>query len=477
MQKLMWRKMFMIIHVRNFEKIESADIDISNFSIFVGENNSGKTYLMQLIYGLISCFFYDEEFKDFLGTSESLKIDIVNLKSDTETVCIKSDDNNFYTRFQNELNNFLNENKNKIIEKIFHTHNLSIEHLSIELGQLSVNYSIKCNNEYKMNPRTLKEEPVKRYAIIKNQIVIQKIGFAISMSEDFMEDIIKQEVLTNIMSEFIGGFEYYSIRPDVRSIIYLPASRSGIMLLYANYLANENRDNIIENESVIYENNDSGIENEYGLTEPIYNFLMFLLKHKDSEMIPESNKRILSFINNNIINGSLTKVGNTMRYKPSSSNQSIPIYLSSSLISELAPICQILSGIQRYSYILYDEIETCQHPTKQLQLARLLIRMVNAGYKMIVSTHSDTMAAAINNLITLSFKSNNKELAVKLGYTEEDLLQTPNVNAYQFIVENGKTKVVEIPNHFSVGVGFDFKLFNKANDKIYQDAVTIAEED
>ena len=46
----------MIIHIRNFGKIESADIDLGNLTIFVGENNSGKTYIMQLIYGLINFF-------------------------------------------------------------------------------------------------------------------------------------------------------------------------------------------------------------------------------------------------------------------------------------------------------------------------------------------------------------------------------------------------------------------------------------
>ena len=43
----------MIIHIKNFGKIDSADIDLSSLVIFVGENNSGKTYVMQLIYGLI----------------------------------------------------------------------------------------------------------------------------------------------------------------------------------------------------------------------------------------------------------------------------------------------------------------------------------------------------------------------------------------------------------------------------------------
>ena len=240
-----------------------------------------------------------------------------------------------------------------------------------------------------------------------------------------------------------------------------------------------NDDKTFQNDDVVYQVNDGQTsENRYGLTEPIYDFLMFLLKHKTSEMISDKDREIISFINENIINGTMEKTGTTMRYKPALSEHSLPIYLSSSLVSELSPIYQILSGIQKYSFILYDEIETCQHPTKQLQLARLLVRMVNAGYRMVVSTHSDTMAAAINNLITISFKEKKDELMSKLGYEKEDMLESANVKAYQFIIgKDGKTKVEEVKSHFSVGVGFDFDIFNYANDKIYQDAVEIAEVD
>lgn len=38
--------------VRDFGKIEYAEVDMDSFSVFVGNNNSGKTYMMQLIYGL-----------------------------------------------------------------------------------------------------------------------------------------------------------------------------------------------------------------------------------------------------------------------------------------------------------------------------------------------------------------------------------------------------------------------------------------
>ena len=470
----------MIIHIRNFGKIESADIDLGNLTIFVGENNSGKTYIMQLIYGLIN-FFSEKEFNDFLGNfrwkynSEEIIREI--LESNDEDISknileIKADDRNFYNNFQNALNDFISRNKEKIVEKTFNTHNLSIGSLSIEFGKIVDDLTIQCT-------KNLKNTSKAKISFHFNKSVnhtITSILFAQNNQYKSMNNIVKKSILTTILLMSFGISQYQLT--DL-PILYLPASRSGLMLLYTNFLAEYNDDKTFQNDDVVYQVNDGQTsENRYGLTEPIYDFLMFLLKHKTSEMISDKDREIISFINENIINGTMEKTGTTMRYKPASSEHSLPIYLSSSLVSELSPIYQILSGIQKYSFILYDEIETCQHPTKQLQLARLLVRMVNAGYRMVVSTHSDTMAATINNLITISFKEKKDELMSKLGYEKEDMLESANVKAYQFIIgKDGKTKVEEVKSHFSVGVGFDFDIFNYANDKIYQDAVEIAEVD
>ena len=470
----------MIIHIRNFGKIESADIDLGNLTIFVGENNSGKTYIMQLIYGLIN-FFSTKEFNDFLGNfkwkynSEEIIREI--LESNDEDISknileIKADDRNFYNNFQNALNDFISRNKEKIVEKTFNTRNLSIGSLSIEFEKIVDDLTIQCT-------KNLKNTSKAKISFHFNKSVnhtITSILFAQNNQYKSMNSIVKKSILTIILLMSFGINQYQLT--DL-PILYLPASRSGLMLLYTNFLAEYNDDKTFQNDDVVYQVNDGQTsENRYGLTEPIYDFLMFLLKHKTSEMISDKDREIISFINENIINGTMEKTGTTMRYKPASSEQSLPIYLSSSLVSELSPIYQILSGIQKYSFILYDEIETCQHPTKQLQLARLLVRMVNAGYRMVVSTHSDTMAAAINNLITISFKEKKDELMSKLGYEKEDMLESANVKAYQFIIgKDGKTKVEEVKSHFSVGVGFDFDIFNYANDKIYQDAVEIAEVD
>ena len=50
------------LHVENFARIESADIEIAPLMCFIGDNNSGKSYIMALLWGIIAnghMFYYD----------------------------------------------------------------------------------------------------------------------------------------------------------------------------------------------------------------------------------------------------------------------------------------------------------------------------------------------------------------------------------------------------------------------------------
>ena len=41
------------IKVKEFARIESGIVYLDDFLLFVGDNNSGKTLLMELIYGIV----------------------------------------------------------------------------------------------------------------------------------------------------------------------------------------------------------------------------------------------------------------------------------------------------------------------------------------------------------------------------------------------------------------------------------------
>ncbi len=42
------------LHIENLAKIQSADVTISPLMCFVGDNNSGKSYLMSVLWGILT---------------------------------------------------------------------------------------------------------------------------------------------------------------------------------------------------------------------------------------------------------------------------------------------------------------------------------------------------------------------------------------------------------------------------------------
>jgi len=97
--------MRILIGVSNFGKIKSAEIDVSNFTIFVGNNNSGKSYMMQLIYGIL------QSLPEFELPADDYKI-TENLEMEWGT--------EWFRNYEKKVNIYLNENKENIVGKIFY---------------------------------------------------------------------------------------------------------------------------------------------------------------------------------------------------------------------------------------------------------------------------------------------------------------------------------------------------------------------
>lgn len=61
----------------------------------------------------------------------------------------------------------------------------------------------------------------------------------------------------------------------------------------------------------------------------------------------------------------------------------ISLHVASSMIHELTPFIKALSATQRIDWLYCDEVENSLHPLLQREMARWLIRMVNAGMHII----------------------------------------------------------------------------------------------
>jgi predicted ATPase len=126
--------------------------------------------------------------------------------------------------------------------------------------------------------------------------------------------------------------------------------------------------------------------------------------------------------------------------------------------------------------IIIDEPELNLHPDNQILVARFLGRLVNEGFKVIVSTHSDYIIKEINNLVMLS-KINEATTALlnKYGYSSKQTIRPEQIEALLFrLPPNGGGIVPEKIQVTATGLGISTidevidKLENRAEDIYYQ---------
>ena len=153
-----------------------------------------------------------------------------------------------------------------------------------------------------------------------------------------------------------------------------------------------------------------------------------------------------------------------IKYIPNNApEQSLEMSMTASLIKSLASIVFYLRHLaQANDYIIIDEPELNLHPDNQILIARFLGSLVNQGFKVIASTHSDYLVMEISNLIMLgSANEKTADLIKQYGYVENQLLKHDRVGAWLF------TENDENPNEITVNeTGLEVETINKVVDNL-----------
>ena len=425
--------MRILIGVSNFGKIKSAEIDVSNFAVFVGENDTGKSSLLMLTYGLLQRLPKLEILVDDYEITENTKIE---LERGTE----------WFSDYEKKVNMYLDKNKENIIEDIFRRP-ISIGSIYIKIADIDEKIKIQFNgqggpentidNSQKDSEYPKKSSRIQLYIEKQrsetNEILYSsRVSFTINQSKEFIKLYVEREVTGLIWNLFMGRKE----------VLFLPDSKAGIQLLYKYFFAEREKKPTAKSGR----NKEKVQENELKLPSPVYDFFEFLLKYTPNNKAIKDNSKLIAFIEGHLINGRLQQKGDETVYIHEDTDKDIPLYACSSAINELAPIIKALTGAADYQYFFYDAVETCLDLRKQKEMARLLMRLNNSGKRLIISTHSDTMTSEINQLVQLSHrncteKEKQKKLD-KLNLTDEDLPKSENIHIYQFLNQGDGTSVV-----------------------------------
>lgn len=413
--------------VENFGKIESAEIDMNKMMLFVGDNNSGKSYLASLIYGLYGLmskanFFekYEIDFADdiFDGIKEKINNSVSNSMYNQEKINL--DFTNEQKNIAIALNRFLNDNKEKLVEAVFRD-KIEINRLEIEIEENEIMY-------VNVVPYMWSND---------NDVFVVTAGNS-SINCGFIVEIEKQGFKERIIKYSIMALFKLALRDKTS---YLPVSRTGFMLTHKDLVANalKNRyDNFSENFEQVELSR---------LSKPTSDFLTTIstiTNNKTKEVLQD----VVEFIEKNVISGKIN-VSDTptpnYTYVADGSDVELPMYLSSGVVTEMTPLLLYLKHVN-FDTLIIEEPEMCLHPKLQWALTRALIKATHKDKQFILTTHSEAIVQHINDMIKLNQNEDRVELQQEFNYQDDDLISENEVSIYQFIVnENNKTEVKKVP--------------------------------
>ncbi len=459
------------LYVKNFGRIKEATITVSPFMMFVGKNNTGKSYLMMLLWGIIteSERFIRKDLKNLPNYPSLIKA-LYKEFNDTDKVII---DKNKQKILLNMLNTILQKNINDLLERVFN--------FPIHLEKIKITNIIKApfilkrqleSDLYEEEFQFIPSGNLQSHRIDSKQ---KTYIFEYEENESHLISSNDQKViegfLTFVMTTMINDGFYnteFSYK-DLDQPIYFPASRTGFMQTYRAIVGNI-FDDQMQFDFAVNERNEK-IHNSLpgtSLTLPVNNFLSRLQKYNLSSNQQLVYKNELEFLNKQILKGSVARDQyNQFVFKPNNSDIDYPLHVTSSLISELAPLSIFLSSNNDPDLWIIEEVEAHLHTEMQLKIARFLFRLVNKDKAIWITTHSDTLAQQINNLLTIAQRNDKDNLLDKLNYSEQDIISDLGlVHAYQFENVDDRTVITKL----ELGpYGFEMKTFNDTLEQLIKE--------
>ena len=444
------------LYVEDYGRIKHAEIEAAPLTLFVGDNNSGKSYLLALLWGIKSLGISTFMGEQYLNLTETERVEqrLLKLLDDA-----KKDNNSaiLLEELADDLELILNKaleiNKENLVKKIFNSDSIKIGELKIKFLNLNKS-SLQC--EYNEESRDIKIFINKR----------RKIGINVDFVETTM--LKKKKMFVWLMIQFICGLILKSnpyLDNSATDKVYLPAARTGFMLTkdIINKYGRNNTFNLVDDK-----------ENVTPFIRPINHFLDVMGDLTLEKTGRKKNVEIAQNIESEMAYGTIefsSMPNKEVMYVPNGYQQGIPLRVSSAVVTELSPLVLILKHDKYVKSFYYEEPEMCLHPQLQQKMGKMIGRIVNNGIEMVVTTHSDIVLQHINNMIKLGNRQDCQEICKKLGYTEDDILKSSQIRVYQFKEEDkGKTEVQELMCGEN---GFCVPTFNDALDRIMDEAYEI----
>ncbi len=465
--------------VKNFGPIREGEVEFKPLTVFIGPNNSGKSYMATLLYAMaralngsikpkyvpFSPSTYSKDYEQVLSEWDHVAFDHLD-ELDKDLIrkiraivqeCFDSGVARFEGDIQDALIDYFGI---RDPAELIYQGNECAEEFSISLfGQDSVDALIRVGKGIVGLSPEIKGQ----------QVIPQPIGLGT------LENLLRG-VAWRSSTRSHGYFDFYqgifhlwrrglvSVGMPEGDALYLPAGRSGLLQGWR----------AIASLGVSLIGRRSGIED---FTMQPFPGLAREFTQQLIEMMPpgsyyegdESLAHATSLMEEGILRGRIELQGDGSLFEMTyeSRGVSTPVNRSSSMVSELVPIHLWMSHLLRKGDVLIiDEPEAHLHPENQRLIAQVLVRLMNAGVRVVCATHSSLILHQLSNHI---LATSSGKLG-KVGFSEHDRLNLEDIGVYLFeLAEDGsRIKEVEVDSDFGISEDEFVRVAEQIGEETYQ---------
>ncbi|MFT5667530.1 MAG: putative ATP-dependent endonuclease of OLD family [Vicingaceae bacterium] len=446
----------MKVNIQNLGAIKDATFDLSKrLIIFCGPNNSGKTYAAFIIYALTKAslkYFRSQVHVSFVQ-------DLVKKQETVFNIPV----NEIWNYRLNELKGIKNS-----LDSIFgiteDVQKTLFDDFSIDILQTKKQFEVgiplmEFQNELKIN---------------NTSVIIKKVKGSTEIKLTIKEKSISKDKID--MLELFLTSKLYSL------IAFYPFNSSHILPVERNSIYTFSKELSIQKQEFLDRAQELSSKNS---NKDPFHWLMrrstrYPMPIRDGLEIAEDlnnySKTKTEFftlaeeIENELLQGKMivTKEGEVQYSSNKAKTKKIPIHLTASIVKTLSSLVFYLKHIaNKNELIIIDEPELNLHPNNQVFLTRIFAKLINHGFRILISTHSDYVVREINNLIMASSeKPGVAEKAKQLGYTTDMNLTYDKVGAYLFKYKNKNSRKVSVSPIDVTDAGFDVETIDSTIDDL-----------
>ena len=425
---------------RNIGPIENAELELGDLTIIAGRNNTGKTSLVYTLYGFLKGFrgllfsstgsrFFESHFKELV----SLSTDEIVSKLFADGQAEWEADKDFLLKEQARLIKELTlEFSEHGISRVFSTSQVQFEDSSLELefgseipANLHLDFPIRkgrdlsiAYNGTKFTVLLTSSEPLEDSRI--EPLVTLRL-FKIMYSRFLLNNLFALEYRPFILSSARHSIPLFTKELDyvrsqvVRLLQQQEDEQDDEPIVGLGPLSNTSRYSLPIHDNINFSRSISGRAERND--------------NKPPSVFPDDLEKMMG--------GYFKSINGDLRFISSAENRldfDIPLHLASSSSWEMSNLYFFLGYFmdsENSHFLIIDEPESHLDTANQIQLARLLTRLVNSGVKVLITTHSDYIIREINNLIMLSSPLQDGDKArTALGYKPDEQLSLDRVQAY-----------------------------------------------